>query len=153
MRDSGGEAASLREAPLPQTPTPEEWLGIELVAPSYRSPPVSWARIPAGWLGSRRLTEPPRPADVGCRPIIGKGRAKVSKGRSQSPLVAPEGAKFHPRNGRGGSVSRRDLNPVYRRLPQLSGGTTYAEAFNPNASRSSGGSAREGKTAIAASGG
>ena len=28
--DSGGEAASLREAPLPQTPSPEEWLGISL---------------------------------------------------------------------------------------------------------------------------
>ncbi len=28
--DSGGEAASLREAPLPQTPSPEERLGFEL---------------------------------------------------------------------------------------------------------------------------
>ena len=27
---TGGEAASLREAPLPQTPFPEEWLGIGL---------------------------------------------------------------------------------------------------------------------------
>ena len=30
--DSGGEAASLREAPLPQTPSPEERLAFELVA-------------------------------------------------------------------------------------------------------------------------
>ena len=37
-RDSGGEAASLREAPLPQTPSPEEWLGFELVASAYSSP-------------------------------------------------------------------------------------------------------------------
>ena len=28
--DSGGEAASLREAPLPQTPSPEERLAFEL---------------------------------------------------------------------------------------------------------------------------
>ena len=28
--DAGGEAASLREAPLPQTPSPEERLGIGL---------------------------------------------------------------------------------------------------------------------------
>ena len=32
--DAGGEAASLREAPLPQTPSPEEWLGIGLTLPS-----------------------------------------------------------------------------------------------------------------------
>ena len=31
--DSGGEAASLREAPLPQTPSPEERMGIGLVVP------------------------------------------------------------------------------------------------------------------------
>ena len=30
MRDSGGEAASQREAPLPQTPTPEERLAFGL---------------------------------------------------------------------------------------------------------------------------
>ena len=30
MRDSGGEAASQREAPLPQTPTPEERLAFEV---------------------------------------------------------------------------------------------------------------------------
>ena len=40
--------------------------------------------MPVAWLWSRRLTEPPRPANVGYRPIIGRGRAKVSKGRSQS---------------------------------------------------------------------
>ena len=40
--------------------------------------------------------------------------------------------------GRGGSVSRRDHNQAYRRRAHLSGGTTYAEATPPNASRSSG---------------
>ena len=39
---------------------------------------------------------------------------------------------------RGGSVSRRGHNQVYRRTTALSGGTTYAEATNSNAIRSSG---------------
>ncbi len=30
MGDAGGEAASLREAPLPQTPSPEERLALEV---------------------------------------------------------------------------------------------------------------------------
>ena len=42
MRDSGGEAASLREAPLPQPPSPEERLAIELAGSSELVPPVSW---------------------------------------------------------------------------------------------------------------
>ena len=37
--DSGGEAASLREAPLPQTPSPEEWLAFELCASAGLVPP------------------------------------------------------------------------------------------------------------------
>ncbi len=32
--ETGGEAASLREAPLPQTPSPEERLGISLYVPA-----------------------------------------------------------------------------------------------------------------------
>ena len=39
---------------------------------------------------------------------------------------------------RGGSVSRRGLNQLTGIRPHLSGGTPYAEAANPNASRSSG---------------
>ena len=65
MRDSGGEAASLREAPLPQPPSPEERLGIGLIFPSDLRAHASWARVLASWLGSRRLTEPPRPCGVG----------------------------------------------------------------------------------------
>ena len=38
---SGGEAASLREAPLPQPPSPEERLAFGLVASSGLVPPVS----------------------------------------------------------------------------------------------------------------
>ena len=62
--DSGGEAASLREAPLPQTPAPEEQLAFKVRLSSSLVPPVSWARLRYAWLWSRRLTEPPRPADT-----------------------------------------------------------------------------------------
>ena len=37
--DSGGEAASLREAPLPQTPSPEERLAFGLRASAELVPP------------------------------------------------------------------------------------------------------------------
>ena len=43
--DSGGEAASLREAPLPQTPSPEERVALEVRLSSCLVPPVSWARL------------------------------------------------------------------------------------------------------------
>ena len=64
LGDSGGEAASLREAPLPQTPSPEEQLGIDWSALLKVRTHESWARVPAVWLWSRRLTEPPRPASA-----------------------------------------------------------------------------------------
>ena len=70
LGDSGGEAASLREAPLPQAPSPEERLGIGLFSLLEVRAHESWARVPAVWLWSRRLTEPPRPANN--RPCIGK---------------------------------------------------------------------------------
>ena len=41
MRDSGGEAASLREAPLPQTPSPEERLAFGGYASAELVPPES----------------------------------------------------------------------------------------------------------------
>ena len=50
----------------------------------------------------------------------------------------------HTPQGRGGSVSRRDHNQLAGNRTQLSGGTISAEAATSNASRSSGGSAREG---------
>ena len=68
-RDSGGEAASLREAPLPQTPSPEEWLGIGLSVLLELCAHARWVRLPAYWLRSRRLTEPPRPCGVGDEPL------------------------------------------------------------------------------------
>ena len=59
MRDSGGEAASLREAPLPQPPSPEERLAIELAGSSELVPPERMVGFRYAWLWSRRLTEPP----------------------------------------------------------------------------------------------
>ena len=50
----------------------------------------------------------------------------------------------HAPQGRGGSVSRRDHNQLAGNRTQPSGGTNSAEAAASNASRSSGGSAREG---------
>ena len=50
----------------------------------------------------------------------------------------------HAPQGRGGSVSRRDHNQLAGNRTQPSGGTNFAEAAASNASRSSGGSAREG---------
>ena len=50
----------------------------------------------------------------------------------------------HAPQGRGGSVSRRDHNQLAGNRTQPSGGTISAEAATSNASRSSGGSAREG---------
>ena len=67
MRDSGGEAASLREAPLPQTPSPEERLAIELFASLELVPPERTVGLRYAWLWSRRLTEPPQPANAGKR--------------------------------------------------------------------------------------
>ena len=57
--NAGGEAASLREAPLPQTPSPEERLAFGVRLSFCLVPPEGWVRFPAGWLWSRRLTEPP----------------------------------------------------------------------------------------------
>ena len=64
--------------------------------------------------------------------------------KGEVPALGGQRGSFPAPHGRGGSVSRRDHNQAYRRSTQLTGGTNYAEATNSNASRSSGGSAREG---------
>ena len=58
--------------------------------------------------------------------------------KGEVPAKRAEGFRLPAPQGRGGSVSRRDHYQVYRRATALSGGTTYAEAHKPNASRSSG---------------
>ena len=46
--NAGGEAASLREAPLPQTPSPEERMAFELGASADLVPPESWGCVSCG---------------------------------------------------------------------------------------------------------
>ena len=77
----GGEAASLREAPLPSPPSPEEQLGIGLCVSSDLCAHAAWVRFLAAWLWSRRLTEPPRTLPtLGERPLLREKRL------SQPPL-------------------------------------------------------------------
>ena len=160
--EPGGEAASLREAPLPPRPlSPEERLAFRLVPflrDRFSQRDESWARFPAGWSRSRRLTEPPRPCGVRgilslaadsslCggslwmsaaeTPSFKTGRAERLQTRSALPGVAP----FHPNltaPGRGGSVSRRDLDQLTGNRAQLSGGTDSVVAAPSDASCSSG---------------
>ena len=58
--------------------------------------------------------------------------------KGEVPAKRAEGFRSPAPQGRGGSVSRRDHNQVYRRRTHLSGGTSHAEVRNPNANRSSG---------------
>ena len=171
----GGEAASLREAPLPPDPSlPKSGWRLGWDDSSELVPPERWEWFPASWLSPRRLTEPPRTCGVGgldrekadgvCHRLslyrrmrwAGKVYAEREKGslcgesllaypyvkpplKGEVPAICGRRGSNSPRcEGRGGSVSRRDHNQVYRRPPLLSGGTTYAEANPPNASRSSG---------------
>ncbi len=85
VADSGGEAASLREAPLPQTPSPEERLALSGYAPSGLVPPEGWARVPVAWLWSRRLTEPPRPCGGG--KTAGRARKELCAWKFYSKVV------------------------------------------------------------------
>ena len=73
------------------------------------------------------------------QPLFGREREGGASLREAAFLASPQPVLI----GRGGSVSRRDHNRVYRRAPVLTGGTNYAEAYPPIASRSSGGSARK----------
>ena len=116
---------------------PEERLAFGLAASASLVPPERVVRGPAAWLWSRRLTEPPRPCEMGERtppPAYGghlpfQGRL-YRKRRQKAPSAE-------------GAVSRRDHHQAYWKHTHLSGGTKSAEKHNSNASRSSGGSARE----------
>ncbi len=94
--DAGGEAASLREAPLPQTPSPEERLALGLCLSSGLVPPERWEWFPVAWLWSRRLTEPPRPANVWFRHQFisggrrGGGGDRKAARRALSPASRPQ---------------------------------------------------------------
>ena len=80
-------------------------------------------------------------------------RTKKPPLKGEVPAKRAEG--FHPQrcNGRGGSVSRRDLNPKTGKRAHLAWAHKPGEKVKPIPSRSSGGGPWEGKTAIAAGGG
>ena len=144
LGNSGGEAASLREAPLPQTPSPEERLAFELGLSSLLVPPVRWAWLSAAWLRSRRLTEPPRPAYVEALLTCAPQGPKGWRGRSESPRLASAEAKSPRRMVAAALSAAVTSRKSIRKQPQLSGGTNSEKTSNSNANRSSGGSAREG---------
>ena len=158
----------------PSRSLPESGLGISLSLPTYLCAPASWARFPASWLWSRRLTEPPRPLQREERKnkMIKQALAGVlhtnnacsfmlrhialCKGRQKSPSAEgaisrrltedtplPASADAPRTVAAALSAAVTSTKRIENRTP-LSGGTMPAEAHNPNASRSSGGSAREG---------
>ena len=70
VRNAGGEAASLREAPLPQTPSPEERLGIGLRFSFGLRAHDMWARFLV--LGVVAFGDKPlRPPTAGTSPFRG----------------------------------------------------------------------------------
>ena len=105
-----------------------------------------YIRSPKTWLWSRRLTEPPRPANYrprrGRRFPKGDRKALWSCPQRRNPLrVRRRGPTPH---GRGGSVSRRDHNRLAGNRAQLAWAHKSEGSVKPIPSCSSGGSAREG---------
>ena len=116
-RDPGGKGNAggggfSKRSPSPGPP-PEERLGFELIVPSNRSPLRVVARFPAAWLWSRRLTEPPRPANAGYDTSSKVSGPKGWRGRSESHRLVPAGTK---------SRTRRYGIPCL--LPQKEGGSS-----------------------------
>ena len=104
------------------------------------------ARFLATWLWSRRLTEPPRPANIRRSFKREPEAMRTSKPplKGEVPAVGGRRGSFPKPHGRGGSVSRRDLTQAYRRHTQPTGGTnseaTYQAKRQPLfGSRGSGG--------------
>ena len=90
--DSGGEAASLREAPLPPDPSlPKSGWRSRGCVSSGLVPPERLGRFLAAWLWSRRLTEPPRPCGVGVNPSARLWRAPPLSGEALRS-VSPKGS-------------------------------------------------------------
>ncbi len=119
---------------------PEERLAFGLVVSAELAPPVSWARFLAGWLWSRRLTEPPRPASYrprrGRRFPKGDRKALWSPPQRRNPLRVRRHAPTP--HGRGGSVSRRDHNRLAGNRAQLAWAHKFEGSVKPIPSYSSG---------------
>ena len=132
-----GRGRFSKRSTSPPDPSPEEWLGIGLSVLLEVCAHASWVWFPVYWLSPRRLTEPPRPANMP-RPFEATHTSKPPLKGEVSAVGGRRGSVPPHRIGRGGSVSRRDHSQAYRRPTILSGGATYAEAHKPNASCSSG---------------
>ncbi len=103
---------------------------------------ASWARFPASWLRSRRLTEPPRPTSVLPRcQSISRG-PKGWRGRSESPRLAS--AEAAPRRMVAAALSAAVTSTkLIGDEPHLQGAQA-GRKDQLESSYSSGGSAREG---------
>ena len=154
--DSGGEAASLKRSASPPDPLSRRVAGNKLDFSSQLTSPCELGAVSCKLVmvtaADRAAVTCQRWVTTNYRKRAGEGfqRAIAKPPDGLRPLVVPAGTKSRlrrrssPPHGRGGSVSRRDLNQLAGIHTHLSGGTTYAEATTSNASRSSGGSAREG---------
>ncbi len=142
FRLCGGEAGAFRSPPPPLRPPTYKLVSNETLA--GRGGSVSRRDLNrlarnrphlSGGTKPEEVTQPER------QPLFGREREGGASFREAASLAPRRSLALA---GRGGSVSRRDLNRLARNRPHLSGGTNYAEATDSNASRSSGGSAREG---------
>ena len=126
-----------------------------MYVPSNLCAHVTWVWFLASLLRSRRLTEPPRPCERGGpRLRTRKAFASAEARRWTEPVWQLSDRPRHPFGphlqtcikyqietlaGRGGSVSRRDHNQVYRETrPTSQAEPTKKKSRTPNASRSSG---------------
>ena len=116
--------------------TLQRW-GTNPSARLWRAPPLSGEALRGRRQGV--AAKPPQ-STVSCLSGTTKGRSP--SGGFAIALWKPSPPAYrlvsYPTSeGRGGSVSRRDHNQVAGNRTHLSGGTNYAEATPPNASRSS----------------
>ena len=119
-----GERRLLREKPLsPQTPLSRRAAGVRVDSSFRQAAPASWARFPASGLWSRRLTEPPRPAQ--CWATI-KLQGKRAEGVAGAIGKLPDGLRPPPRLRRGEIplASAEAKSPL---PPSAEGGGPFAE--------------------------
>ena len=119
--NSGGRGGFSERSPSPPRPlSPEERLALEGDASAGLVPPVSGGAISCGGMSPRRLTEPPRTCGVGIC-ACGRGVIDFVFGR-------PSPQRRRTLAGRGGSVSRRDLNQPARNRALLAGANCLIES-------------------------
>ncbi len=125
MEERRGEAASLREAPPPE-PLSRRAAGNKLVFSFGVERPCELGAFSYGWV---EVTA----ADRAAAPSQLEGNGKMQR---ILPTSRPQ-TRPTP-HGRGGSVSRRDLNQATGNRAHFTGGTKSAKSHKPNATCSSG---------------